>query len=84
MPCPKGLDIPGILHAVYLERMLQCPEAARNHYKWIANPDAHTTATDCNQCGECEAKCTQHLDIMAQMKLAAAAFDGTTRGTSKC
>jgi uncharacterized protein len=63
MPCPKGLNIPGIMHTAYLHRMLQCPEAAANHYRWIADPAKNTTAQNCIQCGECEGKCTQKLPI---------------------
>ncbi len=30
----------------------------------------------CTRCGECEAQCTQKLDIMEQMEYAAGRFDG--------
>ncbi|UCG17764.1 MAG: aldo/keto reductase [Phycisphaerales bacterium] len=75
MPCPNGLDIPGILHVVYLERLLECPKVAGDLYKWVANPDKRTRATDCTECGECEDKCTQKLSIMEEMKYAAGKFD---------
>ncbi len=75
MPCPQGLDIPGIMHIVYLDRLLQCPETARFQYGWVANPREHNTAGDCTECGECEPKCTQKLDIMEQMKYAAKRLD---------
>ncbi len=77
MPCPQGLQIPGIMHAVYLARLLDGPEAGKCRYSWIAIPEAHTTASYCTQCGECEEKCTQKLDIMEQMRYAAKEFDGT-------
>ena len=82
MPCPQGLNIPGIMHIVYLDRLLQCPEVARFQYRWVANPEKHNTASDCTECGECEAKCTQKLDIMEQMKYAAKRLDAGERAAT--
>jgi predicted aldo/keto reductase-like oxidoreductase len=75
-PCPQGLDIPGVMHAVYLARLLEGPEAGKCRYSWIASEEERTTASYCTQCGECEEKCTQKLDIMEQMRYAAREFDG--------
>jgi uncharacterized protein len=72
-PCPKEINIPAILHAVYLEKMLQCSSRAHKHYKWTA--EKHARATECVECGECEAKCTQKLSIIDLMKYAADTFE---------
>jgi len=75
-PCPQGLEIPGIMHAVYLARLLEGPESGKSHYDWIASSEAQTTASYCTQCGECEERCTQKLNITEQMRYAAREFDG--------
>jgi len=75
MPCPQGLNIPGIMHAVYLDKLLQCPESARRHYPWVSSKENKTRASDCTACGACEAKCTQKLPIVEHMKFAAERLD---------
>ena len=75
MPCPQGINIPGIMHAIYLQRILQCPQAALGHYRNAVKVEERTiTAADCNACRQCESKCTQQLDISEQMKYAAQVF----------
>lgn len=75
MPCPQGLNIPGIMHTAYLHRMLKCPQAARYFYNWVANAEKKTTAEHCAQCGECEPKCTQKLPIREHMNYVAQHLD---------
>ena len=76
-PCPEGLNIPGILNAVYLARLLEAPETGRNRYSWWAQESRKNTASHCSACGQCEKKCTQKLPIIDHMKFAARTFDGT-------
>ncbi|HSA26619.1 MAG TPA: aldo/keto reductase [Phycisphaerae bacterium] len=80
MPCPQGLNIPGIMHTAYLHRVLQCPEAAANHYRWIADPAKNTTAENCTQCGECGSKCTQKLPIPEHVGYVARHLDSGSQG----
>jgi uncharacterized protein len=80
MPCPQGLNIPGIMHTAYLHRLLQCPEAAAYFYNWVANAAQKTTAEHCAQCGECETKCTQKLPIQEHIRYVAEHLDHKKRG----
>jgi predicted aldo/keto reductase-like oxidoreductase len=70
MPCPQGISIPKIMHAIYLDRFLGLKAAARRHYRWGREPKADA----CVQCGECEEKCTQHIGIIQEMAFAAAEY----------
>ncbi len=67
MPCPQGIDIPAIMGMNSTYRFQGFQQAAKDQYAalQVAKADA------CVQCGECEAKCTQHLSIMEEMRWAA-------------
>ena len=68
MPCPKGVDIPGIFHhynLMYIDRKSRARfEFARNQ-GLRADPGF---ATQCVGCGKCEAHCPQHLPIREKLK----------------
>jgi len=68
MPCPKGVDIPGIFHhynLMYIDRKSRARfEFARNQ-GLRADPGF---ATQCVGCGRCEAHCPQHLPIREKLK----------------
>ena len=68
MPCPKGVDIPGIFHhynLMYIDRKDRARfEFARNQ-GLRADPGF---ATQCVGCGKCEAHCPQHLPIREKLK----------------
>jgi len=67
MPCPAGINIPGVLGAVYEARFLGLTENAKRAYKRATKdvtPDA------CTDCGACETKCTQHLSVRHELKYA--------------
>ncbi len=66
MPCPAGINIPGIMRLIYEERYLGFKKRAKNAYKWSRGVKADA----CTKCGECEKKCTQKLKIMKEMKYA--------------
>ena len=71
MPCPAGIDIPGVMTAVYEDRFLGLKEQARQSYK---NATKDVTPDACTDCGACEAKCTQKLEIRKELKYAMAVF----------
>lgn len=67
MPCPAGINIPGIMSAVYEDRFLGLTANAKWGYKRATRdvtPDA------CTDCGACEEKCTQNLKIRNELKYA--------------
>ena len=67
MPCPAGINIPGIMTAVYEERFLGLTEQARRSYK---NATKDVTPDACTDCGACEEKCTQTLQVRKELKYA--------------
>ena len=69
MPCPAGIDIPGIMAAAYEARFLGLIENAKRRYMQATRevgPDA------CTDCGACEEKCTQSLKIRGELAYAKA------------
>lgn len=66
MPCPHGIEIPAIMGMNSTYRFDGFHNNAREQYAAIQG----VKADGCVQCGECEAKCTQHLPIMDEMRWA--------------
>ena len=68
MPCPKGVDIPGIFHyynLMYMEKKAPARfEFARN----VGLRKEPGFATQCVSCGLCESHCPQHLPIRQKLK----------------
>jgi uncharacterized protein len=61
MPCPRGVDIPlnlSLLNDVYMYQNMEKP---CGNYKFLSAKKM--SAGYCNQCGDCEKKCTQNLQI---------------------
>ena len=62
MPCPEGVDIPlnlNLLNDVHIYQNLAKP---MGNYKFLTAKKQ--SAIYCTQCGECQVKCTQNIDIM--------------------
>ena len=66
-PCPNEVNIPGIFQVYNEGVMYDQPERARMFYNWI-KPEAR--ADRCTECGECEAKCPQQIEIIEWLKKA--------------
>jgi hypothetical protein len=76
LPCPQKVGIPHIFRMYNEARVYGLWELSRASYanwrEWFgARADA------CVQCGECEAKCPQHIPIREQLQEAHAALTGS-------
>jgi predicted aldo/keto reductase-like oxidoreductase len=69
MPCPQEVNIPHIMDAVYHQRFLGLSHHALWAYNALGKYDwlKGANGAACIACGECLPKCTQHLDIPAEM-----------------
>ncbi len=69
MPCPKGVDIPGIFYYYNLMYMEGKKMAARVEYAQARGISKEPGfATQCIQCGKCESHCPQHINIRERLK----------------
>lgn len=86
MPCPQGIDIPGVMDMVAQQRLwsfeehtcqsrvgIQASESPSLLSLWMGQARI-TSIGDCLRCGVCETRCTQHLGIMEAIGYAANAF----------
>lgn len=70
--CPQQIAIPEIMNLLNLEEQTENTEFAKQQYSWQAAPGR---ASDCIQCGACEAMCPQSIDIIEQLEKAAEHFE---------
>lgn len=67
-PCPNGVNIPRVFDVYNQAMMFDAPEHARFVYaNWV--PEAER-GDKCLACGECEAKCPQHIAIIEWLERA--------------
>lgn len=66
MPCPKGVDIPRMIH-VYNEYLMKGKDDFTMKNEYLKCP-AEVRAEHCVQCGLCKGRCPQHLDIPTVMQ----------------
>ncbi|MCT4583888.1 MAG: aldo/keto reductase [Peptostreptococcaceae bacterium] len=79
MPCPFGVDIPGIF-SDYNNKYFFGPRLARMQYIIRETGLFGTTkcaANLCTQCGKCEKHCPQNIKIREELKLAHKELDNT-------
>ncbi|MBO4416174.1 MAG: 4Fe-4S dicluster domain-containing protein, partial [Lachnospiraceae bacterium] len=68
MPCPKGVDIPGIFrcyNAMYTENKF---EGRFQFVQTVGLTQEPAFATQCVGCGKCEAHCPQQIPIREMLK----------------
>ncbi len=66
LPCPNGVDIPGIFEQYNVGRVYELWDSARGSYDWFVKEKK--SAEHCVDCGECEARCPQKIPIRRQLK----------------
>ena len=71
--CPMQINIPGIFEAMNKIYIFNHMEAAKSSYEW--NTSNGGKASDCIQCGQCEAACPQHIQIIEQLQTAVKTFE---------
>ncbi len=76
MPCPAGVNIPLVFQQMNYKRIWKLDEYARDQYAQIGKVDwmKGKDASACVDCGICETKCPQKLEIRKQLKESHAAL----------
>ncbi|HEY5583993.1 MAG TPA: aldo/keto reductase [Ruminiclostridium sp.] len=76
MPCPQGVNIPLNFQLMNYHRVYKISEYAREEYKKIGTVDhmKGKRADECIECGLCEEKCPQKIEIRKQLKETAEAL----------
>lgn len=76
MPCPKGVDIPGIF-AAYNRRYSDSRLQGLIEYAMCTSiRNKYTGAANCINCGKCEQHCPQAIEIRKELATAKKAFEG--------
>lgn len=70
MPCPSGVNIPHIFRLMNYNRVYGLKDYATDEYAKLLDH----SASACLECGACESKCPQHLEIINQLKQSHAAL----------
>ena len=74
MPCPAGVNIPEVFNiynqAGLFTTIKECQHNYKNHIK-----ASNAGADKCVECGECEKKCPQKIEIIKSLKAAKAVLD---------
>ena len=68
MPCPSGVDIPGTFSKYNEGMMFDSFNQPRRTYMFQTN--GGKSADKCTECGICEPKCPQKIDIIKELKVA--------------
>ncbi len=71
--CPQKINIPGIFSTMNNFSLYNNRAGAQNSYGRVTREGGK--ASDCLQCGNCEAHCPQHIQIIETLKQAAAIFE---------
>jgi predicted aldo/keto reductase-like oxidoreductase len=74
IPCPQGIQIPDVFKIYNEGAMYDNFDPSRRWY--MLQKRGGSDASNCVQCGQCEAKCPQHIPIIEQLKVAHQALDG--------
>jgi len=77
-PCPKGIEIPKIFQAYTYHNVYGLHDLAKKSFLDYVNDEKKPGATvkDCADCGLCENKCPQHLQIRELLRKTEAVLAG--------
>ena len=68
MPCPKGVDIPGIFYYYNMMYMEKKNTARREFAQVMSLRESPGFATQCIKCGKCEMHCPQSISIREKLQ----------------
>ena len=71
--CPQKINIPGVFSAMNNFTLYNNLPGAKGSYQNAVKDGGK--ASDCIQCGNCEAHCPQHIQIIEELKKAAATLE---------
>ncbi|GHV66250.1 aldo/keto reductase [Spirochaetia bacterium] len=74
LPCPQGVNIPGVFARYNDGAMFGSFEPPRRSYMFMTR--GKQDASFCAACGACEKKCPQHIGIIKELKTAHEALKG--------
>ncbi|RCW61012.1 aldo/keto reductase [Halanaerobium sp. ST460_2HS_T2] len=70
LPCPQGVKIPKVFELMNYHRVYDLTTYARDEYKKLIESDKEDemAADACVECGICEEKCPQNIEIIKQLQ----------------
>jgi len=70
MPCPHNVNIPGCFAAYNASNTVGFVSAMQLYVTstGLLDPDKKYAASNCQECGNCEKKCPQHIPIIKSLK----------------
>ena len=69
LPCPQGVKIPRVFELMNYHKVYGLTEYAREEYKkLLAGENGENGPEKCVECGACETKCPQKIEIIKQLK----------------
>jgi predicted aldo/keto reductase-like oxidoreductase len=74
LPCPKGVNIPGVFSRFNEAAMFGSYAQPRRSYFFMTR--SGQDASRCASCGACETKCPQHIGIIEKLKTAHESLKG--------
>ncbi len=83
MPCPQGVDIPGIFTAYNRRYSDGWYAGLREYIMCTALRKDPTAASNCVKCGKCELHCPQGIEIRKELERARAALEGPAYKAAK-
>lgn len=69
MPCPSGINIPHVFRLMNYHRVYGLTDYARNEFAKLGPGSSRgENPSVCTECGLCETKCPQNIEIRKQLK----------------